>query len=71
MLEGTLAAAYDWPTHKAMEVAALGRPFDDYFGWHYPPPFLFVAAALALVPYTAAFVLWTFGTFPPTSQRCV
>lgn len=64
VLEGTPAAAYDWPIHKAMEVAALGRPFDGYFGWHYPPPFLFVAAALALVPYTAAFVLWTFGTFP-------
>jgi hypothetical protein len=64
VLEGKAAAAYDWPVHKAMEVAALGRPFDGHFGWHYPPPFLFAAAALALVPYTAAFVLWTFGTFP-------
>ena len=38
------AAAYDWPMHKAMEVAAVGHPFDGYFGWHYPPTFLFVAA---------------------------
>jgi arabinofuranan 3-O-arabinosyltransferase len=64
LLKGTPAGAYCWPTHKAMEVAALGRPFDGYFGWQYPPPFLFIAVALALVPYTAAFVLWTFGTPP-------
>jgi arabinofuranan 3-O-arabinosyltransferase len=63
-LEGQAAAAYDWPTHKAMEVLALGHPFHGYFGWHYPPTFLFVAASLALMPFTAAYVLWTFGTFP-------
>lgn len=63
-LEGHAAAAYHWPTHKAMEVVALGHPFDGYFGWHYPPVFLFAAAALAMLPYTAAYVLWTFGTFP-------
>lgn len=63
-LEGQPAAAYDWPVHKAMEVVALGQPFDGHFGWHYPPTFLFAAAALALLPYTGAFVLWTFGTFP-------
>ena len=43
--QGTPAAAYDWPVHKAMEVVAVGHPFDGYFGWHYPPTFLFVAAA--------------------------
>jgi len=64
VLEGHPAAAYDWPTHKAMEVVALGHPFDGYFGWHYPPAFLFAAAMLALMPYAAAYVLWTFGTFP-------
>lgn len=64
VLEGHPAAAYDWPTHKAMEVVALGHPFDGYFGWHYPPVFLFVAAALAMLPYTTAYILWTFGTFP-------
>ncbi|MDO9411588.1 MAG: glycosyltransferase family 87 protein [Pseudolabrys sp.] len=63
-LDGHAAAAYDWPTHKAMEEVALGRPFEGYFGWHYPPTFLFAAAGLALLPYTAAYVLWTFGTFP-------
>lgn len=63
-LDGNPAAAYDWPTHKAMEVIAVGHPFDGYFGWHYPPPFLFAAAKLALLSYTTAFVVWTFGTFP-------
>lgn len=64
VIEGHSAAAYDWPTHKAMEVAALGHPFDGYFGWHYPPTFLSVAAILALMPYAVAFVVWTFATFP-------
>lgn len=58
------AAAYDWPTHKAMEVVAVGHPFDGYFGWHYPPPFLFAAAPLALMPYATAYIVWAFGTFP-------
>jgi hypothetical protein len=57
-------AAYDWPTHKAMEVVAVGHPFDGYFGWHYPPPFLFAAAPLALMPYATAYIVWAFGTFP-------
>ncbi len=63
-LAGQAPAAYDWPTHKAMEAVALGRPFEGYFGWHYPPVFLFVAAVLALLPYTAAYVFWIVATFP-------
>ena len=59
----TPATAYDWPTHKLAEDAALGHAFDGYYGWHYPPPFLFVAAALASLPYTIAFLVWTTGTF--------
>jgi arabinofuranan 3-O-arabinosyltransferase len=57
-LSGDPAAAYDWPRHKAAEVRALGHPFADYYGWHYPPTFLFVAAALALLPYLAAAIVW-------------
>jgi hypothetical protein len=63
-LDGHAAAAYDWPTHKLMEETAVGHGFDGYFGWHYPPTFLVVAAALSLVPYAAAYALWVFGTFP-------
>ena len=61
-LAGNAASAYDWPLHKAAEVGALGHDFGGYYGWHYPPPFLFVAAALALLPYLGAVLLWLGGT---------
>jgi arabinofuranan 3-O-arabinosyltransferase len=64
VLEGHAAAAYDWPTHKLVEESAVGHPFDGYFGWHYPPTFLFVAAGLSLLTYATAYALWVFGTFP-------
>jgi arabinofuranan 3-O-arabinosyltransferase len=64
VLEGHPAAAYDWPVHKLVEEAAVGHPFDGYFGWHYPPTFLFVAAGLSLLTYTTAYAVWAFGTFP-------
>src|SRR4051794_2877077 len=58
------ALAYDWPTHKSIEELAVGHAFDGYFGWHYPPTFLFIAATLAFVPYAPAYVLWLLATFP-------
>jgi arabinofuranan 3-O-arabinosyltransferase len=61
-LDGQAAAAYDWPTHKAAEVRVIGHDFDNYYGWHYPPTFLFVAAALALLPYLAAMLVWLTAT---------
>jgi arabinofuranan 3-O-arabinosyltransferase len=64
VLEGHPAAVYDWPAHKLVEEAAVGHPFAGYFGWHYPPTFLFVAAGLSLLSYGAAYALWAFGTFP-------
>jgi len=64
VLGGHPAAVYDWPTHKLAEEGAVGHPFDGYYGWHYPPTFLFVAIILALLPYTTAYVTWTLGTFP-------
>ena len=61
-LGGDPAAAYDWPTHKAAEERAVGHAFANYYGWHYPPTFLFVAAALAMLPYVAALVIWLAAT---------
>ena len=61
-LAGEAASAYDWPLHKAAEVGALGHGFAGYYGWHYPPPFLFVAAILALLPYLGAVFVWLVGT---------
>jgi hypothetical protein len=63
-LAGHAAAAYDWPVHKLVEASAVGHPFDGYYSWPYPPTFLLVAAALSLLPYPAAFLLWVFATFP-------
>jgi arabinofuranan 3-O-arabinosyltransferase len=63
-LGGHAASAYDWATHKAAEESAVGHSFDGYFGWHYPPTFLFVAIPLSLLPYAVAYVVWVFGTFP-------
>jgi len=63
-LQGHPAAAYDWTLHREVEVAALGHDFDGYYGWHYPPTFLFVAAALAVLPYLAAVLTWMAVTLP-------
>jgi arabinofuranan 3-O-arabinosyltransferase len=64
VLAGQPADAYDWPVHKAVEEAGIGHSFDKYFGWHYPPPFLFIAALLARLPYLAAFLVWMAVTMP-------
>jgi hypothetical protein len=60
--DGQPAAAYDWPAHKAAEIRAVGHDFANYYGWHYPPTFLFVAAALAALPYLAAAIVWLLAT---------
>lgn len=63
-LDGNAASAYDWTQHKAAEVRAVGHGFDTYFGWHYPPTFLFAAAALAMLPFVAASLAWLSITLP-------
>ncbi len=60
-LAGHAAAAYDWPALKLVEQRVVGQ-FDGYVGWQYPPTFLFVAAALSLLPYVSAFAFWVFST---------
>ncbi len=50
-------AAYDYAQHAAVQQAALPWPkgkVAPFYGWHYPPMFLMVAAALALLPYGIA-----------------
>jgi len=63
-LEGQPAAAYDWTIHREAEVAALGHDFEGYYGWPYPPTHLFVAAALATLPYLTSLLLWSAATLP-------
>ena len=57
-LHGAAAAAYDPALHHAAQVAVAGHALKGFLWWHYPPLFLLVAAALALLPYVAAFVVW-------------
>jgi arabinofuranan 3-O-arabinosyltransferase len=64
-LQGAPVSAYDWPVHKQMEIAVLGYDFKGYYGWHYPPFYLFVAAALAALPYAAAHAGWSAVSFLP------
>jgi hypothetical protein len=56
--------AYVWKVHKEIENAAVGYTFTGYYGWHYPPPFLFVASVLALMPYGVAYAAWVAVTLP-------
>jgi hypothetical protein len=62
--DGHPALAYDWVIHKSMEVRAVGHAVANYYGWHYPPTFLFVASVLALVPIVPATFLWLGVTLP-------
>lgn len=63
-LAGHAAAAYDWNLHYASENAVVAHDYAAYLGWHYPPPFLMVAALLAALPYAYAFILWIAATLP-------
>ncbi len=63
-LAGRPAAAYDWNVHHAAENAVVAHDYSAYLGWHYPPPFLMVAALLATLPYASAFILWIVTTLP-------
>jgi arabinofuranan 3-O-arabinosyltransferase len=63
-LDGHPAGAYDPNLHMAMEAAITGSPIVGYNSWPYPPPFMMVAALLAMLPYPAAFLAWMAITLP-------
>ncbi len=58
---GHPADAYDWAKHGAVEHSVIA--YDGYFGWHYPPMFLFFAALLARLAYVPALVIYLGVTF--------
>jgi alpha-1,2-mannosyltransferase len=64
VLRGEPAAPYDVVRQVAAEADAFQGRSTAFFGWHYPPVFLFVAAGLALLPYGWALILWTALTLP-------
>jgi len=65
VLDGHPALAYDWDVQKQVQVAVLGQSYDGNFAWHYPPPFLSVAAVLAHFPYAVAFIGWAAVSLVP------
>lgn len=61
VLDGRPAAPYDLLAHHAREQAIFGAA-TPYYAFLYPPFFLLVAAALALLPYLLALSVWLAAT---------
>jgi alpha-1,2-mannosyltransferase len=61
VLDGEPAAPFDIVRQKMREQAIFGRA-TPFYGWLYPPFFLFVAAALAALPYLTALFVWQGAT---------
>ncbi len=57
VLDGNAQAPYDLARQHAREQAIFGTA-TPFYSWFYPPFFLFITAALALLPYGAALVTW-------------
>lgn len=57
VLEGRPELPFDAPAQHAREREIFGAA-TPFYGWHYPPFFLFVAALLALLPYLPALAVW-------------
>jgi alpha-1,2-mannosyltransferase len=57
VLEGRPEAPFDSPTQHAREQQIFGEA-TPFYGWHYPPFFLAIAALLALLPYLLALAVW-------------
>jgi len=62
VLDGHAEAPFDPARQFAREQEIFGFN-TQFYGWHYPPFFLFVAALLALMPYAVALAVWQSVTF--------
>jgi hypothetical protein len=56
--EGRAQAAYDPPSHLAMERTAVPTRDDGYYAFLYPPVFLLFCLPLAMLPYLWSLVAW-------------
>jgi alpha-1,2-mannosyltransferase len=57
VLEGQPAAPFD-PARQYVREQAIFGTATPFYGWHYPPFFLGLAALLALMPYGLALLVW-------------
>ncbi len=63
-LSGHAPDAYDPALQHAAEKAVFEGREVPFYGWHYPPFFLMVAALLALMPYALALLCWLAISLP-------
>ncbi len=68
VLEGRPAAPFDPAEQHARQQGLFGAA-TPFYGWHYPPFFLFIAAALALLPYAAGACRLAGRDVAPLSRR--
>jgi hypothetical protein len=61
VLDGQPGTAFDPPSQHARQQMIFGKD-TPFYGWCYPPFLLFVAAALALLPYVGALAMWQITT---------
>ncbi len=62
VLKGQAPDAYDWGLQHAEEKAVFNDGNTPFYGWHYPPFFLGLAALLATMPYLLALFVWQAAT---------
>jgi arabinofuranan 3-O-arabinosyltransferase len=62
LIEGKPDAPYDSELLARTQASAVGHAVTGYPTWPYPPQFLFVAAAIATMPYAPALVVWLTAT---------
>lgn len=65
VLEGRAAEVWHWDAHRAVQERFHGPGLTEWYGWHYPPPFLLVATVLATMPYLLALFVWQAATLIP------
>src|SRR5580704_10097752 len=61
VLDGRPDLPFDPRQQDKREQAIFGAA-TPFYGWHYPPYFLFVAGALAKLPYGLALAVWQAST---------
>jgi len=69
-VDGRAPQAWDWAAHHQVQQAAHGDPNVPFYGWHYPPPFLLLAALLASLPYLAALLVWQAASLAAAVRVC-
>lgn len=62
VLQGRATDPYD-PVRLHEGLVAMFGPDAPWYGWHYPPFFLALAALLALMPYSLSLVVWQGASF--------